>query len=85
VIENLTANDSARAIRTFPDGSFDAIVPLAEGENVLEVRALFADGHRASARSVVHYERPDPATDADRREAARWLILLRERTREIGG
>jgi hypothetical protein len=85
VIENLTSRDSARAIRTFPDGSFDAIVPLAEGENVLEVRALFADGHRASARSVVHYERPDPATEDDRRDAARWLLLLRERTSEIGG
>ncbi len=85
VIENLTAQDPARAVRTFPDGSFDAIVPLAEGENVLEVRALFADGRRASARSVVHYERPDPATEADRRDAARWLMLLRERTREIGG
>jgi len=84
-IENLTAQDTARAVRTFPDGSFDAIVPLSEGENVLEVRALFVDGRRASARSVVHYERPDPATEADRRDAARWLMLLRERTREIGG
>ena len=84
-IENLTAQDLARAVRTFPDGSFDAIVPLSEGENVLEVRALFVDGRRASARSVVHYERPDPATEADRRDAARWLMLLRERTREIGG
>jgi hypothetical protein len=85
VIENLTAQDPARAVRTFPDGSFDAIVPLAEGENVLEVRALFADGRRASARSVVHYERPDPATEADRRDLARWLMWLRERTRELGG
>jgi len=85
VIENLTAQDTARAVRTFPDGSFDAIVALADGENVLEVRAVFADGRRASVRSIVHYERPDPATEADRRDAARWLILLRQRTREIGG
>ena len=84
-IENLTAQNVARAVRTFPDGSVDAIVPLAEGENVLEVRALFVDGRRASARSVVHYERPDPATEDDRRDAARWLMRLRERTREIGG
>jgi hypothetical protein len=85
VIENLSARDPARAVRTFPDGSFDAVVPLSEGENVLEVRALFADGRRSSARSVVHYERPDPATEADRRDLARWLMWLRERTREIGG
>ncbi len=85
VIENLTARDAARAVRTFPDGSFDGIVSLADGENVLEVRAVFADGRRASVRGVVHYERPDPATEADRRDAARWLLLLRERTREIGG
>jgi hypothetical protein len=85
VIENLTAQDAARAVRTFPDGSFDAIVPLADGENVLEVRALFADGRRASVRSIVHYERPDPATEADRRDAARLLLLLRQRTRELGG
>jgi hypothetical protein len=85
VVENLTAHDAARAVRTLPDGSFDAIVPLVEGENVLEVRALFAGGLRATARASVRYERPDPATEADRRDAARWLLLLRERTREIGG
>jgi hypothetical protein len=84
-IENLTAKEVARAVRTFPDGSFDAIVPLAEGDNVLEVRMLFADGARSSTRSLIHYERPDPVTEADRREAERLLHLLRERTRELGG
>lgn len=83
VIENLTAKASARAVRSYPDGSFDAIVPLAEGENTVEIRALFPDGERAVARSVVHYERPDPVTEADRREGERWLALMRERTGEI--
>jgi len=83
VIENLTAKAGARAVRSFPDGSFDAIVPLAEGENTVEIRAVFADGERAVTRSVVHYERPDPVTEADRREGERWLLLLRERTHEI--
>ena len=83
VIENLTAKASARAVRSYPDGSFDAIVPLAEGENTVEIRAVFPDGERAVARSVVHYERPDPVTEADRREGERWLALMRERTLEI--
>jgi hypothetical protein len=84
-VENLTTRAPARAVRALADGSFDAVVPLAEGENVLEVRALFDDAERASARTSVRYERPEPATDADQREAASWLELLRERTREIGG
>jgi hypothetical protein len=85
VIENRTTGSLARAVRSFADGRFDGILELAEGENVVEVRAVLADGRSASARRVVHYERPETVTEEDRRNVARWLVELRERTRQIDG
>ena len=36
-IENLTASKRARAVRLFPDGTFDGYAPLDEGENLLRI------------------------------------------------
>ena len=77
--------DPARAILLFSDGRFDGFVPLARGENILEVRALLADGRSQRIRRVVHYEQPEAETLEDRRNTAGLLVELRHRTREIGG
>ena len=72
----------ARAVRLFPDGSFDALLTLAEGENVLRVEAFASDG------SGVYLERRVrrlPGT-AEADEAARGrelLAKLRQRTAEM--
>ncbi len=84
VIENLTIDRSARAVRVFSDGRFDGFVPLARGENMLEVRALLANGRSQRIRRVVHYEQPESETLEDRRNTAGLLVELRHRTREIG-
>ena len=38
------------------DGSWDALVPLQEGENLLEVQARSGDGAEATARVTVHHQ-----------------------------
>ena len=38
-----------RAVRSFPDGSFDGFVPLAPGENRIEFEVVLDDGRRARA------------------------------------
>ena len=55
-IENVTMQAQATSLRVFPDGRFDAVVPLEPGANTLEIRAVLADGHRKTIRRLVHYE-----------------------------
>lgn len=81
-IENRTTGEPARAVRVFPDGSFDAFVPLAQGANRLRVTARAGDGTSASVERVVH-RRAAPETDALRAEQRALLEELRRRTREV--
>jgi hypothetical protein len=55
-IENVTSHARATNLRVFPDGRFDAMVPLEPGSNTLEIRAVLADGQHEAIRRVVHYE-----------------------------
>jgi len=76
-IANETTGAAARALRTFPDGSFDAFVPLAPGANRISVRVTTTDGGRAAdERTVV---RTGAAGAASEREL---LVELQRRTRE---
>jgi len=81
-IVNTTTSTPARAVRLFPDGSFDGLVTLAEGENVLRVEAYASDG------SGVYVERKvlRLGGQLDGAEAARGqelLTALRQRTAEM--
>ena len=82
-IENLTTGQPARAVRVLPDAAFDGFAMLVPGENRIQVRATLADGRHVSATRSVHYEPAASETEASRREAARLLIELRERSREV--
>jgi hypothetical protein len=85
-VENLTSGQPGRALRTFPDGGFDAFVPLAVGPNRLRVTAVSEGGTQATLERVVHY-RPGAAGDADAPALAAQqralLDELRRRTREM--
>jgi hypothetical protein len=61
-IENVTKNEQATGLKVFPDGRFQAVVPLEPGPNTVEIRAVLADGHRTTIRRLVHYEvgTPEP-------------------------
>lgn len=82
-IRNLTNRSEARAVRTSRDGWFDGFVTLAPGANEIEVRATLIDGSAVSERRVVVYEKPSVETEADRRNSARLLVELRQRTAEV--
>jgi len=81
-VENLSSGQPGRALRTFPDGSFDGFVPLETGPNRLRVTAVAGDGSSESLERVVHY-RPGEETEALRAERAALLGELRRRTREV--
>jgi Mg-chelatase subunit ChlD len=68
-VENRTSGTAARAVRLFPDGSFDGFVSLVPGENTLVVTARDSQGESVREQRVVHFERREPA---DAAEAARF-------------
>jgi len=81
-ITNTTTSLPARAVRLFPDGSFDALLGLAEGENVLRVEAFASDG------SGVYLERrvqrlPGAADTGEAARGREMLAKLKQRTAEM--
>jgi hypothetical protein len=82
VIENLTVRRRAQSVRVHPDGSFDGIVPIAEGDNLLEIRAGLGDGSEWSERRLIRHEASDPEAQTEGPEAERRLLELRDRLRQ---
>jgi hypothetical protein len=82
MIENLSPHASARAVRVFPDGSFDAYLPLASGANRIEVIATVAGGGEVRETRTVFYEKPEVPTKDDLEAAAELRDRLRNRRLE---
>lgn len=84
-VENLASGGLGRAVRTFPDGSFDALVLLVPGRNALRITVRSTDGGEASAERVVTFVRDAPELDAEALAEQRRALLteLRRRTREM--
>ena len=81
-MENLTTGESARAVRLFPDGTFDGYAPLAPGENLLRVTIHGeAGGSRSFDLSVV-FEKTSSATPGGMRRLELLLEQLRLRSIE---
>jgi hypothetical protein len=81
-IANVTTGSSARALRLFPDGSFDALVTLAEGPNLLRIEAFGHDGRGlAVERNVVRLA--GAAAGDEVAEGQALLDALRQRTAEM--
>jgi hypothetical protein len=85
-IENASTGESARAVRTFPDGQFDGFVALQPGPNRIRFTATSVDGSRSEAERVVVY-RPEaaqgPEAERIRADQQALLVELRRRTREV--
>ena len=58
-IVNETTGAAARALRTFPDGSFDAFVELAPGRNHIVLRAHDDDGRTRGRRTLDRARTPE--------------------------
>ena len=82
-IVNETSGQGARAVRTFPDGSFDGFVPLEPGPNRLRVTAVAGDGTRSTVRRDVAYRAPAAVPEALQAEQRALLAELRRRTAEV--
>ena len=76
-IENLTSGRVARAVRLFPDGSFDAWAPLVPGRNRLQVRVVAQSGAKLELEREVTFEQ---VQDEQRRQLL--IQALRDRTLE---
>jgi len=85
-VVNDTTGQAARALRTFPDGSFDAFVELAPGRNRIRFEAAATDSTRAAAERIVDYDASPPRDAADararRQESEGLLEQLKQRTAE---
>jgi Mg-chelatase subunit ChlD len=80
-VTNTTTGEPGRAIRVFPNGSFDGFVPLVAGTNLLSIEATMLSGRRIETRLELTYEKPPPSA-ADRGEQKRLLELLKLRRLE---
>jgi hypothetical protein len=78
-ITNTTTGAPARALRTFPDGSFDAFVELAPGVNRIRIEVRTTNGRTAADERIV-----TRTTEAEVEAAEKAALLeeLRRRTRE---
>jgi hypothetical protein len=89
-VVNQTTGEAARALRTFPDGTFDGFVELAEGRNRLRFSARGRDGSIHEVDRWVTYAPPiapphvsaGPAGSGSPAED-RLVEELRQRTAEI--
>ena len=79
-LRNATTGAPGRAVRVFPNGSFDGYAPLVPGENELAVTATLDDGRRVESRARVHFESPAHPTEAQLAAAEKLAATLRDRT-----
>lgn len=81
-LRNETNGATGRAVRVFPNGSFDGYVPLREGENSLVITATLDDGRATEARARVTFTRPKSPTHEQLAAAQSLAEKLRARTIE---
>lgn len=82
-IQSAPSGQPGRAVRIFPNGSFDGYVPLAPGENRVTITAVMDDGERLSTTRTVHFERPAHPTPSDELAAQALRENLQDRKVEI--
>jgi tetratricopeptide (TPR) repeat protein len=82
-IESSPIGQPGRAVRVFPNGSFDGYVPLAEGKNKITITGIMEGGEKLSATRTVYYERPKSPGPADELAARELQETLQERKLEI--
>lgn len=82
-IESSPIGQPGRAVRVFPNGSFDGYVPLAEGKNRITITGVMEGGEKLSATRTVYYERPKSPSPADELAAEELRETLQDRKVEI--
>jgi hypothetical protein len=79
VVVNRSNGKTARALRIFPDGSFDGFIELAPGKNLVEFTAKARDGSVTSvSRDVTSLREPCGNGDGEGSACERTRALLEE-------
>ena len=81
-VENLSTSDVARAVRVFPDGSFDAYAPLRPGRNLLRVTAIAETGERTAVDREIFFTKTPAENATEQEKLTEMLKKLRLRTLE---
>ncbi|MEN8159500.1 MAG: vWA domain-containing protein [Myxococcota bacterium] len=81
-IRNVSTDTPARAVRLFPDGSFDGLVTLQPGANLLRIEAFSRAGERARVDRAVQ-RLSGTSDDAEAAQGRALLDALRQRTAEM--
>jgi von Willebrand factor type A domain/Glucodextranase, domain B len=82
-IQSSPIGQTGRAVRVFPNGSFDGYIPLAEGKNQITITGVMEDGQKVSSTRTVYYERPRNPTPDDELAAQQLKEGLQNRLVEI--
>lgn len=82
-IESRPSGQPGRAVRVFPNGSFDGYAPLAPGRNQITITGVMEDGERISTTRTVWFERPEHPTPGDEAAARELREELQNRKVEI--
>lgn len=82
-IVNLTSNVEARAVRVFPDGTFDGYAALVAGENQLEVTAHLEGAPALRERRTIFFAPPESPGPGDEQAARELRAELERRAIEI--
>ena len=82
-IQSSPIGQPGRAVRVFPNGSFDGYVPLAEGENRITLTGLLESGETLTATRTVYFERPSHPSPVDELAAKELRESLQDRKVEL--
>jgi hypothetical protein len=80
-LENATTGEAGRAVRLFPDGTFDGFAPLALGKNELRFTAVSEGGSKETLARWVTFEKSLP--DSEKLERLRKLLEVRALETEL--
>jgi len=81
-VRNRTTRQDASHVVLEPDGGFAALVPLADGENIIEIAGRASDGSTARTTRVVHQIRGGQ-TPALSPRLAKWRTRVLENQLEL--
>jgi hypothetical protein len=81
-LENLSSSKPGRAVRLFPDGTFDGYVPLEPGSNLLRVTIFAEGGTIATLEREVMFEKTAGDTPDEQLRLQALLKQLKVRTLE---
>jgi len=81
-IDNLSSSEKARAVRLFPDGTFDGYAPLREGLNIIRITVYGEDGYERVVDRRVYFEKTPADTEERRAQAEKVIRDLKVRTME---